>query len=110
MTPAYSLDDTFAALADPVRRGAVELLAQRPRRAGELAAELGATPATMSKHLRVLRRVGLVEEAQPEFDARVRIYSLRSAPMVDLRAWLERAERGWAAQLASFAQHIEQDR
>jgi DNA-binding transcriptional ArsR family regulator len=107
VTPARSLDDTFAALADPVRRGAVELLAQRPRRAGELAAELGTTPATMSKHLRVLRQGGLVDETQPEFDARVRIYSLRSGPMVELRGWLDRAERGWAAQLASFAEHVE---
>jgi DNA-binding transcriptional ArsR family regulator len=110
VTPAHSLHETLAAQADTVRRGAVELLAQRPRRAGELAAALGTTPATMSKHLRVLRRGGLVDEAQPDFDARVRIYSLRSAPMVDLRAWLERAESGWAAQLASFAEHIEQDR
>ncbi len=110
MTASHSLDDTFAALADPVRRGAVDLLAQGPRRAGDLAAELGTTPATMSKHLRVLRRGGLVDEAQPEFDARVRIYSLRSGPMVELRSWLDRAERGWAAQLASFAEHIEQGR
>jgi DNA-binding transcriptional ArsR family regulator len=105
---APSLDDTLAALADPVRRRAVELLAQQPHRAGELAAEIGTTPATMSKHLRVLRRGGLVEETQPEFDARVRIYSLRSGPMVELRSWLDRAEHGWAAQLASFAEHVEQ--
>ncbi len=107
MTAAGALDHTFAALADPVRRSAVELLAQRPWRAGELAFAVGTTPSTMSKHLRVLRQGGLVEETHPEFDARVRIYSLRSAPMVELRSWLDRAERGWAAQLASFAEHIE---
>ena len=101
------LDDTFAALADPLRRSAVELLAQRPRRAGELATALGTTASTMSKHLRVLRQGGLVEEMHPEFDARVRIYSLRTGPMAELRAWLDRAERGWAAQLASFAEHVE---
>jgi hypothetical protein len=37
----------------------------------------------------------------------VRIYSLRSAPMADLRAWLDAAERGWTAQLAAFAEHLE---
>jgi DNA-binding transcriptional ArsR family regulator len=104
---AASLDDTLAALADPVRRSAVELLAQGPRRAGELAAELGTTPSTMSKHLRVLRQGGLVEETHPEFDARVRIYTLRSAPMTELRSWLDAAERGWAEQLAAFKSHIE---
>lgn len=40
-------------------------------------------------------------------DARVRIYTLRAAPMVELRAWLDTAERGWAEQLAAFAQFAE---
>jgi DNA-binding transcriptional ArsR family regulator len=103
---AATLDGTLAALADPVRRRAVELLAERPRRAGELAGELGATPSAMSKHLRVLRQTGLVEERHPEFDARVRIYALRSAPMVELRTWLDTAERAWSQQLAAFAEHV----
>jgi DNA-binding transcriptional ArsR family regulator len=106
--PASSarLDDTLAALADPVRRRAVELLAERPRRAGELAQELSTTAPTMSKHLRVLRQRGLVTETHPEFDARVRIYALRSAPMTELKTWLDRAERGWAQQLTAFAEHL----
>jgi DNA-binding transcriptional ArsR family regulator len=104
------LDDTLAALADPVRRRTVELLAERPRRAGELARELRTTPSTMSKHLRVLRQRGLVTETHPNFDTRVRIYALRSAPMSELRTWLDTAERGWAEQLASFATHLERDR
>jgi len=103
------LDDTLAALADPVRRRAVELLAERPHRAGELAGELGTSPSVMSKHLRVLRRRGLVTETHPEFDARVRIYTLRSAPMTELRGWLDTAEQGWAAQLSAFAAHLERD-
>jgi DNA-binding transcriptional ArsR family regulator len=103
------LDETLAALADPVRRRAVELLAERPRRAGELAAEVGTTPSAMSKHLRVLREGGLVADSHPEFDARVRIYSLRSAPMTELRGWLGLAERAWAEQLGSFAAHVERE-
>ncbi len=103
------LDNTLAALADPIRRRTVELLAERPRRAGELAGDLGTTPSTMSKHLRVLRQQGLVTETHPDFDARVRIYSLRSAPMTELRGWLDIAERGWAEQLTAFAAHLEGD-
>ena len=103
---AEQLDETLAALADPVRRRAVELLAVRPHRAGELAEALGVAAPAMSKHLRVLRQRGIVTEASPEFDARVRIYSLRSAPMADLRAWLASAEQGWAQQLAAFAEHV----
>jgi DNA-binding transcriptional ArsR family regulator len=97
------LDDTLAALADPVRRRAVELLAERPRRAGELAGELGTAPSTMSKHLRVLRQSGLVTETSPEFDTRVRIYRLAAAPMAELRQWLAAAEQAWTVQLRSFA-------
>lgn len=104
-----SLDTLLAALADPVRRGAVELLAKRPRRAGELAAELGTSPSSMSKHLRVLRDCGLVTETHPEFDARVRVYALHSGSMAPLRDWLEATERGWIEQLSAFAAHVERD-
>jgi DNA-binding transcriptional ArsR family regulator len=109
MSEPAQLDDTLAALADPVRRRAVELLAERPRRAGELARELGTAPSTMSKHLRVLRQSGLVTESSPEFDTRVRIYALASAPMAALRRWLADAERGWADQLGSFAALVEHE-
>ena len=107
--PAGQLDDTLSALADPVRRRAVELLAERPHRAGELAAVLGVPAPAMSKHLRVLRRRGIVTENSPDYDARLRIYSLRSGPMADLRSWLATAEQGWAQQLAAFAEHVERE-
>ena len=103
------LDDTLTALADPIRRRTVELLAERPRRAGELATELATTPSAMSKHLRVLRQRGLVTETHPDFDARVRIYALRSAPMTELRRWLDTAERAWTEQLTAFAALLERD-
>ena len=106
---AIPLDDTLTALADPIRRRTVELLAERPRRSGELAAELATTPSAMSKHLRVLRQRGLVTETHPDFDARVRIYALRSAPMTELRSWLDTAERAWTQQLTAFAAHLERD-
>ncbi len=99
---APRLDATLAALSDPVRRRVVELLADRPRRPGELAEETGTSPSTLSKHLRVLRTAGVVTEEHPEHDARVRIYTLRSAPMAELRGWLDATERGWAQQLTAF--------
>ncbi|WP_332768779.1 ArsR/SmtB family transcription factor [Phenylobacterium sp.] len=103
------LDRTLAALADPNRRQVVDLLAQRPRQAGELARELGLAPPAMSRHLRTLRESGLVEESHPEFDARVRIYALRPQPMVHLLRWLEESERLWTEQLAAFKAHVERD-
>jgi DNA-binding transcriptional ArsR family regulator len=103
-----SLDRVLTALADPCRRRAVELLRERPRRAGELAGALRLSAPAMSKHLRALKRSGLVEESHPEFDARVRIYSLKSGAMDGLKAWLLETERRWASQLASFKAHVEE--
>jgi DNA-binding transcriptional ArsR family regulator len=102
-----ALDRVLAALADPYRRRAVELLRERPRRAGDLAHALGLSAPAMSKHLRALKESSLVEESHPDFDARVRVYSLRSGAMEGLRAWVEETERRWATQLASFKAHIE---
>lgn len=102
-----ALDQTLAALADPNRRRVVELLRQQPRRAGELAEAAGLTPPAMSRHLRTLRRAGLVEETHPDFDARVRVYQLRPEPMVHLLRWLEETERMWSEQLAAFKTHVE---
>jgi DNA-binding transcriptional ArsR family regulator len=102
-----AVDLTLAALADPVRRRSVELLAERPHRAGELADALGVSAPVMSRHLRVLRTADLVAEEHPPFDARVRVYSLRAASMGALRAWLAEAEAGWTQQLAAFKDHVE---
>jgi DNA-binding transcriptional ArsR family regulator len=101
------LDRTLAALADPARRRVMELLRERPRRAGELAAALAVSPSVMSRHLKVLRDTDLVEESSPDFDARVRIYSLRTGATAGLRSWLEAVERGWAEQLTALKAHVE---
>lgn len=101
------LDRVLTALADPYRRRAVELLRERPRRAGELADALGLAAPAMSKHLRALKESDLVEETHPEFDARVRVYSLKAGAMGGLKEWIDETERRWAGQLASFKAHVE---
>lgn len=104
---AQRLDRTLAALADPQRRQVIELLRQQPRRSGELARLTGLDAPAMSRCLRRLREAELVEERHPPTDARVRIYSLRSGPMAELKRWLEETERLWAEQLAAFKAHLE---
>ena len=106
--PAH-LDHVLAALGDPYRRRAVELLRERPHRAGELAKTLGLAPALMSRHLRVLRNTGLVAESHPHYDARVRIYKLRPEALAGLRSWLADTEQLWATQLAAFQRHLERE-
>ena len=104
------IDKTLAALADPHRRYAVELLGERPRRAGELAAALGLPAPAVSRHLRQLKQSGLVEETHPEFDARVRIYALKDGAMAELKRWLNDTEAMWAGQLSGFKVHVEKKR
>lgn len=105
--PDVPLDRTLAALADPHRRQVVELLRERPHRAGELAAALAVRPSVMSRHLKVLRDSDVVEETSPRFDARVRVYSLRSGATAELRSWLNAIEQGWADQLTALKTHVE---
>lgn len=102
-----SIDRTLTALADPNRRRIVEVLRDRPCRAGEIAQAVGLSPAALSRHLRTLKASQLVEESHPEFDARVRIYTLRPAPVAELKAWLNEIEKLWATQLSAFKEHIE---
>jgi len=103
------LDTTLAALADPTRRQVVELLRERPRRAGELAESCAMSDPAMSRHLRVLRTSGLVEveEELAAHDARLRIYRLRPEPFVALQAWLDQVQAFWTEQLGAFKAHAE---
>lgn len=112
MSAAHAIDGVFEALADPARRRTIELLRARPRRAGELALAQGLTAPAMSRHLRVLRTHGLVEEERgsPTDDARVRVYKLRRQPFDELGAWLAEVEAFWADQLGAFKAHAEKRR
>jgi DNA-binding transcriptional ArsR family regulator len=102
-----TIDETLTALADPTRRWVVEQLRRGPRRAGALAAAGGLSAPALSRHLRVLRRVGLVEGTGVEHDARVRLYRLRPEPFSRLKAWLDEMERFWDDQLTAFKVHAE---
>jgi DNA-binding transcriptional ArsR family regulator len=104
MAVAYDLDRTLSALADPTRRRVVDLLRERPRRAGEIAQTFGMSRPAMSRHLRVLRTHGLVEEQRDAGDARARVYQLRPEPIDELSTWIGDVQRFWDDQLESFRQ------
>jgi DNA-binding transcriptional ArsR family regulator len=104
---AANLDRTLAALADPYRRRVIDLLRERPHRAGELAEAMEVSFPAMSRHLRTLRSSGLVDEARDEFDSRVRIYRLRPDAMTALRNWLAETDAMWARQLSAFKAHLQ---
>lgn len=102
---ATDIDGILGALADPTRRAIVDLLRESPQRAGALAASFPVAAPTISRHLRVLRTHGLVEEVRDSDDARVRVYQLRAAPFGDLGAWVDQVQTFWRDQLESFAEY-----
>ena len=101
------LDETFAALADPARRGIVDLLRGQPLRSSEIADALSLSRPAASRHLRILRRAGVVREQSLEDDARARVYQLRSEPLANLRDWAGEAAAFWEGQLAGFKEQAE---
>jgi DNA-binding transcriptional ArsR family regulator len=102
-----AVDRTLAALSDPTRRAVIDLLRRKPRRAGELAAALDMSAAALSRHLRILRKSGLIGDDEVEHDARVRLYRLNPGAFVSLRDWLGEVEAFWGEQLSAFKSHAE---
>ncbi len=101
------IDVTFGALADPTRRRVVELLRERPLRAGEVADRIGLSPPAMSRHLRALRAGGLVDVELSDEDGRARRYRLRPERFRALQTWLSGLEGHWDKQLETFREHAE---
>jgi DNA-binding transcriptional ArsR family regulator len=102
-----TVDGVLGALADPTRRHVVQLLGERPHRAGELAVAAGTSPPTMSRHLRVLLEAGIVVDERVPSDARVRVFRLQPEPIGALQAWLDQLQAHWSEQLHSFKRHVE---
>jgi DNA-binding transcriptional ArsR family regulator len=97
--------DVFEAVAEPSRRALLDALIDGERTAGELVATLPAlTQPTVSRHLRVLREVGLVEVRA---DAQRRIYALRADGLVAIDDWINRYRRYWADHLDALERHLE---
>jgi DNA-binding transcriptional ArsR family regulator len=101
-SPAPQLDATFAALSDASRREMIRMLLRKPRRAGELAECVEMSPHALSRHLRVLRKAGLVSEQGIDNDARVRIYSVHPAAFQPVQQWMAQVESLWRRQLLAF--------
>jgi DNA-binding transcriptional ArsR family regulator len=86
----------------------IRLLAVQPRRAGDLALGVRMSPQALSRHLRVLRKAGLVAETGIEADARVRVYRIPEHAFESVQHWLAAAEDLWRRQLSAFKAYAEQ--
>jgi DNA-binding transcriptional ArsR family regulator len=101
------IDLAFSALSDASRREMIRLLLQKPRRAGELAHSIHMTPQALSRHLRILRRAGLLDEEGLASDARVRVLSVHPGALQPVQQWIQQAEELWQKQLHAFKNYAE---
>ena len=97
MPRAQTTSDVFNAIAEPRRRQIVELLARRGALAvGALVVTLGLPQPAVSKHLGVLRKVGLVSV---EKDGQRRLYKLNGVQLKAVYDWVKTFERFWQHQV-----------
>jgi uncharacterized protein YndB with AHSA1/START domain/DNA-binding transcriptional ArsR family regulator len=99
-------DDVFLALANPVRRRLLELLAGGPRTAGNLADSFELSRPAVAEHLQILRRAGLVQD---EPSGRQRHYHLTAEPLAHVGDWLHPFERFWRHRLRTLADILQED-
>ena len=92
MARAATTSDVFNAIAEPQRRAILTLLQAGERPVTELAEELGLTQPGASKHLRVLREVGLVRDRKA---GKQRLYGLDARELRAVHAWAGGFERFW---------------
>ncbi len=96
--------DPFNALAEAKRRLLLEKLAGREMTVTKLVVELGWPQPVVSKHLGVLKQVGLVSA---ERRSREQVYRMNPAPLKPLHDWLGTFERFWTAHLGDIKQRAE---
>ncbi len=95
---------TFEVLAEPRRRQILDLLRDGERPVGDLVARLTLSQPAVSKHLKVLRDIGLVEVRQ---DAQRRLYRLRPEPLAEIDAWLAPYRRLWSDSLDALERRLD---
>lgn len=99
---AISNRDVFHAVADPIRREILELLATHNMPVHELAGQFSVSRPAISTHLRVLREAGLVEEHK---SGRERVYSLIPGPLREVRLWIAYFDPFWDLRLKHLKTH-----
>jgi len=93
MARAATTADAFNAVAEPRRRQIVDLLAGGERPVNDLVRELGVAQPQVSKHLRVLREVGVVDVRE---EGRRRLYRLNGPALKPIHDWVQAYERTWS--------------
>ncbi len=104
MARAATTSDPFNAVAEPRRRQILTFLAVGERQVGEIVAAIGLDQPSVSKHLGVLREVGLVHVRR---NGRHRMYRTNAAAIRPLHEWTGTFERYWLHTLNRVKQRAE---
>jgi DNA-binding transcriptional ArsR family regulator len=105
MARAATTADAFNAVAEPRRRQILDVLAGGERPVNDLVARLGLAQPQVSKHLRVLREVGLVEVRE---EGRRRMYSLNGRSLKPIHDWVASYERTWTERFEALDELLEE--
>jgi DNA-binding transcriptional ArsR family regulator len=105
MARAATTSDAFNAVAEPSRREILNYLALQERPVGDIVASLGLEQPSVSKHLRVLRDVGLVHVRR---DGRQKLYRTNAEALRPLHEWTSTFERFWQHQLKKVKERAEE--
>jgi DNA-binding transcriptional ArsR family regulator len=106
MPRAATSSDVFNAVAEPQRRAILEFLAGDERSVNEIVDALEVAQPSISKHLRVLRDVGLVRARR---DGRQMMYRTNAAELKTLHEWAGTFERLWRNQLTQIKERAERE-
>ena len=104
MARAATTSDAFNAVAEPRRREILAYLAARERPVGDIVTGLGIEQPSISKHLRVLLKVGLVTVRR---DGRRMLYRVNADAIKPLHEWTSTFERLWKHQLLRVKERAE---
>jgi DNA-binding transcriptional ArsR family regulator len=97
------LDEVFNALCDPTRRAILARLVDSDARVTEIAGEFPLSLNSISKHIRMLERAGLLRRSIVGRDHGL---SLNAGPMAEAQAWIEQYRRFWEDRLAALDAYI----
>jgi len=103
----WQREAVFRAIADPTRREILSLLRRRRCSVGEIAGNFRVSRPAISKHIRLLRRVGLIVT---ESEGTARICQLNAAPLRAVDDWLRDYQELWGESLHNLKRFVEEDR
>ena len=97
------LDGVFNALCDPTRRAILARLTDADARVTDVASEFPISLNSISKHIRMLERAGLLRRS---IVGRDHVLALNAAPLAEAQAWIEKYRRFWEGRLAALEHYV----